>query len=209
MELIAVTGVTAAALLLALLPIYRSPHPGAERMTCLYQHKQMVTALALYTQDWDWRLPSVGTPVQPTSQGLETLLLPYTKTLNVWRCRKDTQPDKKEPSTGYNWLGLQNGGQGALLARIADPAGTVALVEAPGRFATPAVLAPMAGGMPPVARHEGRMNVGWLDGHAKSTPAIEVEERLDHFDGTATGMSIEWYRYWNRTREGDAYGGAR
>jgi prepilin-type N-terminal cleavage/methylation domain-containing protein/prepilin-type processing-associated H-X9-DG protein len=198
LELLVVVSIIAvlAAILFPVFAVNRHPR----RAICGSNVKQLATALAMYTQDADERLPPDTAPAST----LPHLLHPYLKNHSVWTCPTDTRrlafdgtPTDATVGYGYNWQGLTRGGEGVLLSAVADPARTVALVEAGGlRPMLPDL--PTATGSPLEYRHpasatprEAGMQVGWLDGHVKWTRQAQLEERQ-------AGRGIDGYRYWSR-----------
>lgn len=198
------------ALLVALLyPVYERSSRKPYTTFCLGNLKQIGTALQIYVQDYDQRLPPHGYVVGTQSYTLPYLLHPYLRESSLWKCPKiERRADQNElfdgtlaktgADYGYNGSALEQNGVGANYSSVRNSAATVAFVDSSSYLVAPQPLVPVLGGTAPVYRHYERSNVGWLDGHVKSMSARELEDAPEVEDGKTLGSGIDAYRYWNR-----------
>ncbi|MEN6403202.1 MAG: DUF1559 domain-containing protein [Armatimonadia bacterium] len=173
-----------------LFPVFAKAREKARQSNCLSNVRQIGTALAMYTDDYDETLPrySNGTVMVSGSPQIQTwarVLKPYVKNDQIFLC-----PSKK--ATG--WMGEADadsvwapGGYGVnsgylftgtgysvvSLSQVNDPAGTIAAGERAG-LNTARLYSPQAeggaGANPPCnvdTRHNDGANFLFLDGHAK------------------------------------------
>ncbi|MCC2668768.1 MAG: prepilin-type N-terminal cleavage/methylation domain [Armatimonadetes bacterium] len=196
--------VTLVLLVVFLMPTINWARPAARKVTCLSNQKQIVSALLQYAEDYDRRLPPHAYITGTRSVLLPALIAPYVKYPRIWLCPSAPasspftgRPDDPLVNYGYNWSALTTKERGLPLDRVNHPPSTVAFVEADSYLAAPASLVPALGGSPPVYRHERRINVSWLDGHAKSEAAGVLEETAVSENGARLGSGIDAFTYWN------------
>lgn len=202
---IAIVAVLAAILFPVFVRSHHGPGPGSR---CRSNMKQLASALAMYTMDYDNRYPPHAYTQGARSVTLPFLLHPYLKNRGVWQCTMtlkqgdqtgayDGSPDDASVSYGYNWLALSPNGVGVSEKRIGKPTETVALVESNSYLAAPPPLIPALGGTPPVYRHNRSTIIAWADGHVKSEGPGKLEAIADAEGGKPTGDGIDCYQYWN------------
>jgi prepilin-type processing-associated H-X9-DG protein len=191
-------------LLLILWPVF-TVHRDVPRVSCAAHLKQIDTALLMYLQDFDERLPpfASGSPAHPTA--LPALLHPYLQSGELWKCPKDERKDAVYDRTpgdtsvdyGYNWLALSPGGAGVLLKDVGDPVYTAGFVETSSYLAAPAPLCGGFGGSAPTDRHGQGVAVAWLDGHVKWMRRDLLDAAQDQESGAPLRMGIDAFPYWN------------
>jgi prepilin-type processing-associated H-X9-DG protein/prepilin-type N-terminal cleavage/methylation domain-containing protein len=131
------------AILSALLfPVFHQAREQARRATCQSNLKQIGVAFFAYLQDWDDVYPSGLTPVPAPHYGVGWVgaLLPYCKTMDVYRCRSDyARGGGYWMSYAYN-VNIGGGntgggftGTGAPMASFQGTASTVLLFEVNSR----------------------------------------------------------------------------
>ena len=92
LELLVVVAIIAM-LAAILFPVFASVREKARQTTCLSNGKQIGLGLLQYVQDCDEITPDPCFPLSGNSnnaQTLGTLLSPYVKSVNLWRCPSDT-----------------------------------------------------------------------------------------------------------------------
>jgi len=175
---------------------------------CRSDLKQIATALSMYVEDYDQRLPPTGYAAGTKSVVLPSLLHFYIKNGNVWECATaakdgarnhtfDGSPGDGSVSYGYNGNALSPHGPGLPLERVKQPKDAVAFVDAGSYLATPHSLVPALGGSSPEYRHSGTANVAWLDGHVKSTKQAQLEASAEEEAGKPLVSGIDRFLHWN------------
>jgi len=82
-----------------LFPVFSRARENARKTACLSNLKQLGTALAMYTQDWDECLPTFETPCAAGKNGQFTglnwfeQLMPYVKNTDVFSCPSSRTTD--------------------------------------------------------------------------------------------------------------------
>jgi prepilin-type processing-associated H-X9-DG protein len=190
-ELLVVTGMIALLIGLLVPSLVRARH-SANQMICMSNLRQWGLATRMYANDSAGCLPRRGQGVAPTTivnrpndwfNALPTMLkLPMYVDLvtanlvvrpgvsSVWIC-----PEANDPGGQYYWsyamnMGLsvwetdQNNGQPDKITGVGDASTMVLMTDAPGSYCAvfPSVT---ANGYNPVPRHNGRVNICFLDGH--------------------------------------------
>jgi len=142
-----------------LLPMLQQAGEKAQASACLSNMKQLCLGAMMYAQDWDLALPTEEWPTQ---------LEPYLKNTQVYTC-----PGAPERAYGF---ALNEALVGAKLADIKRPAETVLFFEA----GLPDDL-PFGGadGLLLEPRHNGRLTLGFVDGHAKFVSPDEARKLLE------------------------------
>jgi prepilin-type N-terminal cleavage/methylation domain-containing protein/prepilin-type processing-associated H-X9-DG protein len=185
-----------------LLPVFAQVREKAREATCLSNCRQVGTALALYTQDYDEGLP-LNNHSGAAVGWLETAQ-PYIKNRLLYRCPSDTSQNWQAPLPGQAQLRkssyatnayLTPGGGFMMLAAIQRPAECVYLAELadnktgdhihpqlwprPGYTGT--VLQPHTEIQ--TGRHQGGATYVFVDGHAK----------WQRFEQTFSPPARNWY----------------
>ena len=170
-----------------LFPVFARAREKARQTSCLNNVKQMALAVHMYVQDYDDTLLFAGMYMpesvpRPWSGSSSTycywpdLLYPYVKNKQVFYCPSDDQ------WIGYGWnvyIGYIGNHPtrftetytGMKLARIAYPAETVCIAD--HHKVPPATsIQRIWGSLAPnpdyqACLHNGGLNVGFVDGHAK------------------------------------------
>lgn len=105
-----------ATLIAMLFPIFGGPRERSRQSTCASNLKQIGLAMAMYAQDYDGLYPYGADPVDKlpnvwtgdeadqvkVMQPLQTVLLPYQKTNEIWRCPSDTGVETLRDQTDTN-----------------------------------------------------------------------------------------------------------
>jgi prepilin-type processing-associated H-X9-DG protein/prepilin-type N-terminal cleavage/methylation domain-containing protein len=197
-ELLVVTAIVA--LLAVLLPALAQARERARRVVCLSNLRQIGQAYALYLQDWDEQLPDWYLPGPPRPQPFGArrfwteMLYPYLGSNAVFHDPSavwDEQDDVRladyalvtsEPSGRGTWDDPYWRWPGPPLSlwTVVRPAETVQFLD--GWTTT-------GWRMGPLPRHDGGLNVAFLDGHARWLPAGELA-RVD-----TDGRGFYWFHY--------------
>jgi prepilin-type N-terminal cleavage/methylation domain-containing protein/prepilin-type processing-associated H-X9-DG protein len=177
-----------------LLPVYAQAREKARTIACASNLKNLGTAVLMYAQDYDERLPltAEAIPTPPFYLNWHDIIDPYVKNKQVWLCPSSSIPpaDSNGKATshfGYNAFYL-NGlrldfanfltAGGVSLVAIAEPAATVLLADARaskaksycgpgGKYLLPPSQPDAACWGRPDPRHTEGVNVQWIDGHVK------------------------------------------
>jgi len=128
-----------------LFPVFAQAREAARKASCQSNLKQLGTAAAMYSQDYDGRLvcgggvcfggpPGCSEANPLPSQQYQWITQPYIKNWNVLKCPSDPRPITTDPmSYGVNNVGLTDfngGGQnGVNESQLQQPAGTIMLIE--------------------------------------------------------------------------------
>jgi prepilin-type N-terminal cleavage/methylation domain-containing protein/prepilin-type processing-associated H-X9-DG protein len=118
-----------------LFPVFAQAREKARQTACLSNSKQMGTAIMMYVQDYDERLPLGAHNFTNPGTRWSSLIQPYIKNRDVFVCPSRPsvrEPDPTKPSRGgyganVNIIQWQNA---RALAEIADSAGTFVICEA-------------------------------------------------------------------------------
>ena len=179
-----------------LFPVFAQAREKARQISCLSNTKQLSLAVLMYAQDFDELLIPVAEGEDDKAILWPDLLEPYVKNAAVRRCPSDSR--SKIVSYGLNERRFSDlTDTGALarpvqsLAAVITPADTVLLgdtgTEDDLKTQRPDAYKLVAPGDPlndaadgrPAARHQERVNIGFMDGHQKSL-------RLEQFYGDLT-----------------------
>jgi prepilin-type N-terminal cleavage/methylation domain-containing protein/prepilin-type processing-associated H-X9-DG protein len=176
-----------------LFPVFARAREKARQSNCLSNVRQIGTALAMYTDDYDETLPrfnfgALTVGGSPQNQTWARVLRPYVKNSQLFICPSKRQDGWMfEGDSDTTWAPCAYGvndayvfpGVGypvASLAQFGSPAETITLSER-STLNTVRVYAPVAqggaGANPPCnvdCRHNGGANFLFLDGHAKLLP---------------------------------------
>jgi prepilin-type N-terminal cleavage/methylation domain-containing protein/prepilin-type processing-associated H-X9-DG protein len=177
-----------------LFPVFSGAREKARAISCASNLKNLGTAVMMYAQDYDERLPltayAIATP--PFFLNWHDIIDPYVKNKQIWLCPSSSIPvndanGKPTSHFGYNAFYL-NGlradfgnyvtAAGVSLAAVNEPAATVLLADARASKANSYcgpdgkyLLAPSQADADcwgrPHARHTEGANVQFIDGHVK------------------------------------------
>jgi prepilin-type processing-associated H-X9-DG protein len=173
---------------------------------CRSNLKQLGSALLMYVEDYDRRLPPTAYAIGTRSYTLPWLLHPYLKNGLIWECstaaRDGTRGHEFDGSSAdhlvsYGYNGHSLGHSGVLFDRIPNPSGVLAFVDSSSSLAAPPLLVPALGGTAPVYRHAEIANVTWLDGHVTAARAEIVEASASEEAGARLSSGIDRYVHWN------------
>jgi prepilin-type N-terminal cleavage/methylation domain-containing protein/prepilin-type processing-associated H-X9-DG protein len=174
-----------------LFPVFARARENARRTSCASNLKQIALGEMQYTQDYDEKLTGAANGSMAYGRALagwEFLLMPYTKSKQLYRCPNVTDPGFGDSdaslfnSYGYNiYLGVDDGG--VALASIQSPSETVMFADdlsgdGPNygyyRLYPPSLLTgawwelkTSAGYGKMTQRHFDGANVAYADGHVK------------------------------------------
>lgn len=179
------------------------------RRSCKSNLRQIGVAIAMYAQDHDEHLPSLGPAPGVTSATLPVLVHPYIRNPAVWSCTPETNVGGHSEtfdgtwtdtsvSYGYNGKCLSPHGVGVPMTGIVSRKETLALVDSSSHLAVPRPLAPTLGGGVPFYRHVRKAGTLWLDGHVTNEPPGRLEATATQERGNPLGSGINQYLYWNR-----------
>lgn len=177
-----------------LFPVFAQAREKARAISCASNLKNLGTAVLMYAQDYDERLPLSAAPIAtpPYFLNWHDIIDPYVKNKQIWLCPSSSIPAKDangKPSShfGYNAYYL-NGirldfsnvatAGGVSLGAIPEPADTVLLTDAraskansycgpDGKYLLPPSQADADCWGRPDARHTEGVNVQWIDSHVK------------------------------------------
>lgn len=172
-----------------LFPVFARARENARRASCQSNLKQIGLGIAMYTQDYDERMPgSSANNAADSSHSLSYYVQPYIKNTQVFKCPSDSTT--KTYSYGYNYVYLSlTGLAGAISsAQIQTPAETVEMVDNYGATAQDYVYSPrywrsnggasQLGNSPSTTNayqhgdvndlHLDTVNTLWCDGHVKA-----------------------------------------
>jgi len=193
-ELLVVIAIVA--LLAAILfPVFAQAREKARTIACASNLKNLGTAVLLYAQDYDERLPLAASVVAtpPFFLNWHDIIDPYVRNEQIWLCPSSSIPatdasnNKPTSHFGYNAFYLNgirldfgNFGTagGVALGAIAEPAATVLLADAraskaqsycgpDGKYLLPPSQPDADCWGRPDARHTEGVNAQWIDGHVK------------------------------------------
>jgi prepilin-type N-terminal cleavage/methylation domain-containing protein/prepilin-type processing-associated H-X9-DG protein len=154
-----------ATLAAVLLPSVIQATERARGATCLSNVRQLAAALLEYADTNDGCLPP---PQRLEVRGRARRWVPWTETLGMQGLRCPARTDGR-PSYGYNYGYLYLDNPRAALTRVraesGSPAETVLLADGDTGLFAPSTGLWSAGWF---VHSGGRLNVGWLDGHARS-----------------------------------------
>ena len=130
-----------------LFPVFARSREKARSVSCLSNIKQLALATLQYARDYDGMLP----PAHDWAISIE----PYVKNSQIFVCIRRDKPSLALPLAVQDLPHYAMAGNlsGANINELPDPAGTVMIYEV--QQGQPAYL------------HNGGMNVGYADGHAK------------------------------------------
>jgi len=199
-----------------LLPALAKARRNAEQVNCASNLRQWGLATQLYADENDSYLPRRGQGVVPTGivnrptdwfNALPPMLkltpymdmatanaLPRPGGRSTWLCPQANDfPGTYYWSFGMNmalsvWEANQNNGQPNKITGVGNTAIMVLLTDAPGNYCSvfPSIT---PGGYNPVPRHNGRVNICFLDGHVAAIPGSYI--------GCGTGLieqpDIRWH----------------
>ena len=162
-----------------LFPVFARAREKARQTSCLSNTKQIVLGLVQYVQDYDEMLPvwyNFRVPVG--SRWYFQVVQPYIKNWQVLICPSDGSPYAGLCSYGYNCDYLGYGSSSSThfyaLAKVQKPAETVWIMDcynacaySPGRWIPDATNSLYLRYLPDSLRHNGGVNVGFVDGHSK------------------------------------------
>lgn len=192
-----------------LFPAFARARENARRASCQSNAKQLLLAVAQYTQDYDEKYMPVFNP----AEGHWTnIIQSYVKNTQIFDCPSNTTgkpTSARFDNTDYGinvWLFEYNGGGlGLSMAAIEQPTSTVLLGDsldstrlAPTGFTTEG--AAYGTERYPQYRHLETTVVGFFDGHVKSMrkDALEVvgtTENSNTFAATDDNRFLLWNKY--------------
>ena len=174
-----------------LFPVFARAREKARQTSCLSNLKQLGLACQMYAQDYDERLPCLY--YTSNSMLWIGLLYPYNKSVQIYMCPSASSLDPSgwgTAGTSWNWGGwwgsyTYNGNYyGGAMAQAQDPSSTYILGDGcwidswpnptaeaypPGSGWTDRNGADTGMGRITIDRHNGGVNVVFMDGHSKWT----------------------------------------
>jgi prepilin-type N-terminal cleavage/methylation domain-containing protein/prepilin-type processing-associated H-X9-DG protein len=176
-----------------LLPAVQNSRAATRRAVCQSNLRQWTIAVLRYADDHTGAVPRRGQGVQPTDQFTRredwfNALPPYAEStpladrlqLNknaavdgIWWCPELVPGDKPMYfAYGMNmWLGTWKGGQPDNIAKIGPLSTMVFMADGPGTYCS---VLPASRPYSPDPRHNGLVNVAFLDGHVAAWDGTEV-----------------------------------
>ncbi len=175
-----------------LFPVFAQAREKARAISCLSNIKQLMLGMQMYAQDYDGHIGAVSTygcansgPEVPPQQGegswqALSLYYPYIKNSQIYRCPDDNGPSDYgqvvwNPTNGamYSYE-CEPWGQAPpeldmIGAQARGPAGTIIIAESSNVWIWDWGEANGSQSLWPrlCAPHNGGLNVGFVDGHAK------------------------------------------
>ena len=174
-----------------LFPVFAQAREKARQISCLSNLRNLGTAMLMYTQDYDERVPPAAYATPTSFLAWYDLIDPYVRNKNIWHCPSNSSSvtdASGKPTTQYGYNAFYLTGLNLYfsniatqmpvsLAAVARPSEMVLLTDARasttpspcgdhGNYLLPPSLK-NAGcwGRPNYLHHEGA-NVQWLDGHS-------------------------------------------
>lgn len=200
MELLAVVGIIAL-LIALLLPVLAKARGSAQTVTCASNLRQWGIDTELYAQAYNGFLPRRGQGVgatgivnRPTDwfNALPPMLkatsyidmvnansIPRPVGNSIWLCPQASDfPGSYYWSYGMNmalsvWEANENNGQPNNITGVGDTATMVLFADAPGNYCS-VYPSKTANGYNPVPRHNGYVNICFLDGHVAAYPGSYI-----------------------------------
>ena len=180
-----------------LFPVFARAREKARQTSCLSNMKQLALGVMMYTQDYDELLPYGSSVPINLHYCLWEGVQPYVKNLQLYVCPSDSLQSCLSggaPPSGTNWgaewatwrlsYGYNYSLEGRSIGMAQYPAETAVLAEQKERpyFYQQGAALPNGGiGIGYTSapqrldnRHNGGMNIGFLDGHAKWVKAENV-----------------------------------
>ncbi len=168
-----------------LFPVFARARENARKSTCQSNLKQLGIGLAMYSQDYDERMPTADCVGYGAATNWDIVIYPYVKNTGVFKCPSDSAPLMVQPgpnpcggsnpdipagvtahpiSYGYN---LEQ--RFAAIAQMQDVAAVMMLMEASTAYCQvgPAATYPYVGWTGKVDRHSDGSNIAFMDGHVK------------------------------------------
>lgn len=127
-----------------LFPVFAQARESARRTACLSNMRQIGTAMAMYTQDYDETTPAVvhiGTAVGESGNDFWMIIQPYSKNVQLFYCpdrtefvmptgddcggQQNANPENRCIGYGYNWGILSSIRSGLVDNRVKFPGGYV------------------------------------------------------------------------------------
>lgn len=205
------------ALLAAILfPVFARARENARRSSCQSNLKQVGLGIAQYTQDYDERMPNLGTDDYAPTGYWQAAIMPYIKSTQLFSCPSNTSTNYASTKEGVNFTnhysanalgnvynpgpqdnaGTFNGfkNRGFVIANFLSPSTTICVFEYRGNnfFTTPDQSWAVDG------LFAGHLNTGnylFVDGHVKSLKPM----------ATITGMNM-WTRDNTQNGPADSFG---
>jgi prepilin-type processing-associated H-X9-DG protein len=217
-ELLVVMGIIAA-LLGLLLPAFNRAREASNQLACASNLHQWGIAVNQYAIEWHQWLPRRGQGQQPTSSitrpddwfnALPSTLhepqymdlvaanqTPRVGDRSIWIC-----PDAPDVQSGYlfaygmnMWLSTEIAALPDRMDRVGPTSTMVFMTDAPSGYCSvlPSVV---SAGYNPAARHSGRVNIAFLDGHVTAITGGEIETTFaaESSGGTANPplLDVRW-----------------
>lgn len=184
-----------------LFPVFAQAKEKAKATSCLSNMKQIGTAEQMYLTDYDDRLfPRFGwknsrAGYTPTVDALRwwNLLMPYTKSNQMFKCPSDSNPTMSQDPTGaktiarsYMALSTSEGLNASQIDNVVD---TIVVTEK-WSDRTDSWIEPFLGDLGPDATNKKKMkgtanwhnetiNASFFDGHAKAMHAGQIQRSQD------------------------------
>jgi prepilin-type N-terminal cleavage/methylation domain-containing protein/prepilin-type processing-associated H-X9-DG protein len=199
-----------------LFPVFAQAREAARKASCTSNQKQLMTAMLMYAQDYDERLPNWRTMVPATPEfpnGKITWvenMQPYCKNKKIWVCPSDNTPGFSATNPGtqnsywlnayvFRWSGLDvNFPPSVTLAEVQYPATTIVYCDGPandGQHVWPGPPTEWCGAeawcRQSEQRHAGGINFSFLDGHVKWHRMSQIKSDFmpdDSANDTIPGM---------------------
>ncbi|MFP3904099.1 MAG: type II secretion system protein [Armatimonadota bacterium] len=87
-----------------LFPVFNSAREKGRETTCMSNLKQIGTAIELYVQDANGFLPLANNrPSEQSDPGIADVLMPYTKSSEIFRCPSDKDDMWQQEGTSYDY----------------------------------------------------------------------------------------------------------
>lgn len=163
-----------------LFPVFARAREKARQTQCLSNVRQILTALDMYAQDCDETYPQGFTPNQDAPTW-DDRIEPYLKNAKVLVCPSQSRDRPRSYGMGYCV-------HARFMGSLADPSKCVAIGDSVGFQAKYWSVLPLSSDPATCSnvyidpRHNGGLNIGFADGHAKW-----------YAKGATEGADIIWY----------------
>ena len=147
-----------------LFPVFAQARAKARAVTCLSHEKQMGLGVMMYAQDYDETFPAAPQWM--------TQINPYVKNPAVYACPSVDNHAQTEAGGVYSYAyNTQLSKRSMALVKAPQLAGMLYDSTAMTENASDALTS-----LPVPGRHQGRNNVAFGDGHAKSLDSLQMQE---------------------------------
>jgi prepilin-type N-terminal cleavage/methylation domain-containing protein/prepilin-type processing-associated H-X9-DG protein len=178
-----------------LFPVFAQAREKARQTTCLSNLKQIGLGVMMYAQDYDEAYPSASVygdadgvdswHAQGSGRQIKDLIVPYTKNLDIWQCKSDSNGWFQTYKNSYWWNYCLSGRDFFQSLKYFPPVTTAAI----DRVANLQMIQDnwVASHTAGLTGGQRRWNIAFADGHAKFT------RYMDQGGDTKNAQLNPWY----------------